>query len=1370
MRNNRHIALITSASLILTLIFSFPVFAEGISSDPPEAAISGEYVPGDVILCIKTDVADEKKIASQSAGIFKPEPDIDSGFLMDVSKAAEAFEEEGVAAEANGKGKEGLSSLFSSALTGVFPSIKKDSGKTVMKLIHSDTMPTEELIKLYSGKPGVVFAEPNYLQSIDGMESAYGVLKTREPEGAVYGSGPAILTSPSNSEAASEHAPDITFKQYAFNDGPGGMDVPDWNNPDKINAKDTVVAVVDSGVDYENEDLKDVMWDKGLDYPSLKALGGGKYGINAGYENYYADKPTAKDDPMDNNGHGTHCAGIIAAAWNGYGVSGAANGAKIMAVKHASNDNGQSAISATIKGFNYISTARDAGVNVVAVNCSFGGFVSHFSHIYCTKELSEKGIVVCWATGNDHMNTDIYNASETSVISDFPGMIAVASMDDEGERSIFSNYGIRTASIFAPGSGIYSTIARIKSEVIPDKVHSEPVSDENGKVFYDDFQSNEHAFIYEANDNNGTKMKFENNELQLSGTDYSKKDEDSITGETLGEGEENRVAVLAVKPDGKLKKLSGDKKYSLVFKMRVEDMGEWNLMVYVKTISGSFERPRLTPAMKKKYNYDTYILDKSLKGNEFDLDDPEIRFVLHNQEFTKTLKKAAIGELWITDAPIYPYANSDGTSMAAPAVAGETAIIAASFPKESAAKRAARVLAGAVQNDDLKKLCITGGAANVRNSLDEDSYTPVINSISAEKDGLHINGFFFGELSETEVNITQYDSEWSVSGHTLNIKEIRENKDGSEEIILNIPEGMRREKETCVTVTDRGRINGRQSFSRLLIPVDTDGVLIKADDVCQSLPLSDATQLLLKNLRPINGIALNGSLYFNFRDEIDDCYSTVEYKDGTWRKTEEPAFLDGGSITAWNGMIVSAGSRPDTGRLYFHDGTRVVKTLDFEPVEGGEDIPEGEDWILEKPDENDMQADLYYDGEKFLYFRTKYFYDEAEDAEYYDTVVYSMDPETGKGKYLGELNNVYLDSMLIAHEEKDGKPSAIYVTGSGINENEEYALFIMEKITLDPFKAETLSDSLPEGLRMEEWRSYRGCGVKNGIYMTLPYEATENEDGTGKVTSDNYFFDFSHTEDGFKPGKKRMADTRAYQPVAVAGYGKVYFLGIKGGGFFMSYTEEDTLPHYGDTPEKQKEKTEKRIDYSDPASPLHLSDGEGISTVSTGNARYVFTLSSNAAVIGGTKADVSGFFETAAGYDSSAKHRYISSDKKIAKLNKKGVLTPKKRGEIDISCEQKVKGGSWKALDKKMHLFVQIPEMQKKADANMGDSGLSAYSYLCKTTFSPTSWKSTNAKVATVDENGNIMILKPGRTNIIAEYGEGKTGSKKKYRTKLKVR
>ncbi len=154
-----------------------------------------------------------------------------------------------------------------------------------------------------------------------------------------------------------------------------------------------------------------------------------------------------------------------------------------------------------------------------------------------------------------------------------------------------------------------------------------------------------------------------------------------------------------------------------------------------------------------------------------------------------------------------------------------------------------------------------------------------------------------------------------------------------------------------------------------------------------------------------------------------------------------------------------------------------------------------------------------------------------------------------------------------------------------------------------------------------------------------------------------------------------------------------------------------------------------------------------------------------------TKADISGAFNSLPEYDRTAKHRYISHNKKIAKVNKKGILQGKKRGEVDISCEQKVKGGSWQKLREDLHIFVQLPQMEKKAEVSSGDTGLSAYKFLSKTSYSPTRWRSTNEQVAKIDENNDdITLLKPGKTYIIAEYGIGKTGSRKKYKTRLIVR
>ena len=118
--------------------------------------------------------------------------------------------------------------------------------------------------------------------------------------------------------------PDYTDKQYAY-DSEFGMGVPNWNTYDSagnptpsISAEGKVVAVLDSGVDYNHEDLRNVMWSEGENYPTLVALGGGAHGINVAMPRGDGT-PYDTTDPMDDNGHGTHVAGIIAGEWNGFG-------------------------------------------------------------------------------------------------------------------------------------------------------------------------------------------------------------------------------------------------------------------------------------------------------------------------------------------------------------------------------------------------------------------------------------------------------------------------------------------------------------------------------------------------------------------------------------------------------------------------------------------------------------------------------------------------------------------------------------------------------------------------------------------------------------------------------------------------------------------------------------------------------------------------------------------------------------------------------------------------------------------------------------------------------------------------------------------
>jgi subtilisin family serine protease len=258
-----------------------------------------------------------------------------------------------------------------------------DCGPRDLVLVRSSSKTVEELVAELEAHEDVAFAEPNYvatLRSEDGAEEP-GAEKPAEQQGdGPEEPGPGNVADPQEVESPASAPdvatrPDYANKQYAF-DGEFGMGVPDWNTYDSagnptpsVSTEGKVVAVIDSGVDYDHEDLRNVMWSEGQDHPTLVALGGGRHGINVAMPRGNGT-PYDTTDPMDDNGHGTHVAGIIAAEWNGVGVSGATCGAKIMAVK-VNNDISMMSIHEAIQGYRYVIAAQEAGVDVVAINNSW---------------------------------------------------------------------------------------------------------------------------------------------------------------------------------------------------------------------------------------------------------------------------------------------------------------------------------------------------------------------------------------------------------------------------------------------------------------------------------------------------------------------------------------------------------------------------------------------------------------------------------------------------------------------------------------------------------------------------------------------------------------------------------------------------------------------------------------------------------------------------------------------------------------------------------------------------------------------------------------------------------------------------------------
>ena len=210
-----------------------------------------------------------------------------------------------------------------------------------------------------------------------------------------------------------------------------------------------VVAVIDTGVDYTHEDLKDNIWVNTKEIP-----GNGIDDDGNGYidDVYGVDLETGRDSGMDDNGHGTHVAGIIAASNNHIGVVGLAYNVKLMPIKAgmASGFFNQSQIA---KGILY---AYNNGADVI--NMSFGGSASTIA-VQDALETAYTRCVLVAAAGND--------GAPNSLLPTYPAALSyvmgVMSVDIRGVESGFTNYDGKKYNsveyeVYAPGSQILSTI------------------------------------------------------------------------------------------------------------------------------------------------------------------------------------------------------------------------------------------------------------------------------------------------------------------------------------------------------------------------------------------------------------------------------------------------------------------------------------------------------------------------------------------------------------------------------------------------------------------------------------------------------------------------------------------------------------------------------------------------------------------------------------------------------------------------------------------------------------------------------------------------------------------------------------------------
>lgn len=213
---------------------------------------------------------------------------------------------------------------------------------------------------------------------------------------------------------------------------------------------DVVIAVIDSGVDYNHEDLQASMWVNTAEIP-----GNGLDDDDNGFIddihgcNVVSDSRSHTGDPMDLHGHGTHVAGIIAAqAFNEKGIAGVAFNTKIMAIR-AAQYTGILTIQDVAEGIIY---ATENGAEVI--NMSFGGY-QYSLVVEDALQVALNQAVLVAAAGNDSRHSVLQ--PPPSYPASLPYVIGVMASDIENKPCWFSNSGPHY-NIFAPGESIMSTL------------------------------------------------------------------------------------------------------------------------------------------------------------------------------------------------------------------------------------------------------------------------------------------------------------------------------------------------------------------------------------------------------------------------------------------------------------------------------------------------------------------------------------------------------------------------------------------------------------------------------------------------------------------------------------------------------------------------------------------------------------------------------------------------------------------------------------------------------------------------------------------------------------------------------------------------